>query len=180
MARPPRARERVLDAFEAILIEEGERAATLDATAAAAGVSKGGLLYHFASKDDLAEGMIDRLQRLVAEDLIEMAAAPDGPVAFYVRTSVMENAPLDRALIAVSRLAQGGSSDAAVALRTTRRSWGDAMRPHVRDETALDLVLLVSDGLYFNNSLDVSGPDRLVPRGEALRALVDLVVRTAT
>jgi len=177
MSRPPLARERVLDAFESILLDDGERTATLDATAKAAGVSKGGLLYHFASKDDLAAGMIARLKHLVEEDLVEMRSTPEGPVAYYVRTSVMENAPLDRALIAVSRLAQGGSADAAVALRQTRQSWGDAIRPHVRDETALDLVLLVSDGLYFNNSLDVNGPDRLVPRGAELRALIELVVR---
>lgn len=180
MPRPPLARERVLDAFESILIEDGERTATLDATAKAAGVSKGGLLYHFASKDELAAGMIARLEALVDEDLVGMSAAEDGPVAYYVRTSVMENAPLDRALIAVSRLAQGGSADAAGALRQTRRSWSDAIRPHVRDETALDLVMLVSDGLYFNNSLDVNGPERLVPRGAELRALVDLVVRATT
>lgn len=177
MSRPPLARERVLDAFESILLDDGERTATLDATAKAAGVSKGGLLYHFASKDDLAAGMIARLKHLVEEDLVDMRSTPEGAVAYYVRTSVMENAPLDRALIAVSRLAQGGSADAAAALRQTRQSWGDAIRPHVRDETALDLVLLVSDGLYFNNSLDVNGPDRLVPRGAELRALIELVVR---
>lgn len=180
MARPPLARERVLNAFESILIEDGERTATLDATAKAAGVSKGGLLYHFASKDELAAGMIAHLEHLVTEDIVEMTAAHDGPVAYYLRTSIMENAPLDRALIAVSRLAQGGSTAAAGALRHTRRRWGDTLRPHVRDETALDLVLFVSDGLYFNNSLDVHGPERLVPRGAALRALVELVVRAAT
>jgi AcrR family transcriptional regulator len=178
MSRPPRARELVLDAFEKILIDEGQRAATLDATAKAAGVSKGGLLYHFASKDELAGGMIGRLEQLVADDLVEMARAAEGPVAYYVRTSVMSNSSLDRALIAVSRLAQGGSVDASEALRETRRSWGDAIRPHVRDEASLHLVLLVGDGLYFNNSIDVYGPDVLVPHDDELRALVDLVVRT--
>lgn len=180
MSRPPLARERVLDAFETILIDEGERAATLDATAATAGVSKGGLLYHFGSKDELAAGLIGRLERLVDDDLIEMAAAPDGPVAFYVRTSVMENSPLDRALIAVSRLAQGGSTVAAEALRATRRKWGDQIRPLVRDQAAFDLVMLVSDGLYFNNSIDVNGPERLVPRGAELEALTALVIRATS
>jgi hypothetical protein len=36
-----------------------------------------------------------------------MASAPDGPVAFFLRTSVMDDDPLDRVLIATSRLAQG-------------------------------------------------------------------------
>lgn len=50
MARKPVARGAVLDAFESLLIEVGERAATLDAVAGRAGVSKGGLLYHFPNK----------------------------------------------------------------------------------------------------------------------------------
>ena len=45
----PSARDRVLDAYETLLIESGPGATTLDAVAAAADVSKGGLLYHFAS-----------------------------------------------------------------------------------------------------------------------------------
>ena len=177
MPRPPLARERVLDAFESILIADGERTATLEATAKAAAVSKGGLLYHFASKDELAAGLLDRLSRLTDLDLERMTDAEDGPVAYYVRTSVMEDDALDRALIATSRLAQGGHAAAADALREVRRRWADAIRPHVRDETALDLVMLVSDGLYFNNSLDVHGPARLVPHGPELQALIDLVLR---
>ena len=97
MPRPPLARERVLDAFETILIDDGERAATLDAVARRAEVSKGGLLYHFGSKEELEAGMIDRLLRLHADDLQVMATAPEGPVAYYIRTSVMEDDGLDRA-----------------------------------------------------------------------------------
>ena len=177
MPRPPLAREKVLDAFERILIDEGERTATLDATARAAGVSKGGLLYHFGSKDELAAGLIDRLERLTDLDLQRMTGAAEGPVAYYIRTSVMEDDALDRALIATSRLAQGGHSAASDALRAVRRRWADTIRPHVRDETALDLVMLVSDGLYFNNSLDVNGPERLVPHGIELADLIALVLR---
>src|SRR6476469_7662897 len=109
MSRPPLAREKVLDAFEQILIEEGERAATMDATAKAAGVSKGGLLYHFGSKEALETAVVGRLHELVEEDVSAMAAAPDGPIAYFLRSSAMENDPLDRAVLAVSRLAQGGS-----------------------------------------------------------------------
>lgn len=177
MPRPPLARERVLDAFEKIVINDGERAATLDATARAAGVSKGGLLYHFGSKDDLVAGILDRLDRLTTIDLERMNAHDEGPVAYYVRTSVMEDDALDRALIAASRLAQGGSAAAGDALRHVRRRWEDTVRPHVRDRASLDLVMLVSDGLYFNNSLDVNGEEHLVPHREELDALLALVLR---
>lgn len=175
MARPPRARESVLDAFESLLVADGERAATMEATARAAGVSKGGLLYHFGSKDALERGLLERLTTLVDGDLAAMAAATEGPVAFFLRSSVMDDDPLDRALIATSRLAQGGHADAAETLRAVRARWEEALRPHVRDDAALDLVLLVSDGLYYNNALtggELAGP---VPRDAALDSLVALV-----
>lgn len=177
MSRPPLARDRVLDAFEAILIEEGARAATMEATARAAGVSKGGLLYHFASKDALEVGLLERLGALVDADVTEMNAAPEGPVAFFVRSSVMENDPIDRALLSAARLAQGGSSAASDALRDVREKWADALRPHARDDASLDLVMLVSDGLYFNNALDGGAVPGPVPRGPALDALIALVER---
>lgn len=180
MARPPHARERVLDAFEQILITEGERFATLDATAKRADVSKGGLLYHFASKDDLAIAMIARLENLLAEDVARMDAAAEGPIVYFLRTSVLNNDPLDRAFVAVSRLAQSDSAAARDTLRRARERWADSIRPHVRDEAALNLVLLVSDGLYFNNVLDTEGAQIGVPHGADLDALVDLVVRSTS
>src|SRR5690606_21710545 len=141
------------------------------------GVSKGGLLYHFASKEALESGVLDRLRALVEDDLRAMSAAPEGPIAYFVRTSVMENASLDYTILAAARLAQGGSTAASEALRDIRERWADALRPHTRDSTALDLVMLVSDGLYFNNALDGGAIPGPVPQGAALDALVALVER---
>ncbi|WP_029144409.1 TetR/AcrR family transcriptional regulator [Microbacterium luticocti] len=175
MSRPPRARESVLDAFEQILIADGERGATMDATARAAGVSKGGLLYHFASKDALEAGLIERLNTLVDEDVAEITSAPEGPVEYYIRSSLSVGDPLDRAVLAVSRLAQAGNPAAGHALQRMRERWADAVRPHVRDDAALNLVLLVSDGLYFNNLLDATASGSVVPTGADLDALAALV-----
>jgi len=184
MARPPHARERVLDAYEALLISGGERTATLDAVARAAGVSKGGLLYHFASKDELAAAMIARLDALAAEDIERIRSASEGPVEYYLRTSVMMDDALDRAIVAASCLAQSGSRSATEALHRMREESAEAIRPHVRDQAALDLVMLLSDGLFFNNALDSHGPsesaDAVVPAGADLDALVALVLRSVS
>jgi len=169
----------VLDAFERILVEDGARAATLDAAARAAGVSKGGLLYHFASKDALESALIERLRLLVGADIATIETAPEGAVAHFVRTSVMEDDDLDRAIIATSRLAQNGHAGAIAALREMRESWEAVLRPHTKDAAALDLVMLVSDGLYFNNALGGDTPLTIVPQGPALDALVALVAQVA-
>lgn len=52
--------DRVLDAAEAVVVRQGIGNLTLDAVAAEAGMSKGGLLHHFASKDRLIEAMVLR------------------------------------------------------------------------------------------------------------------------
>ena len=48
----------ILDAANRILIEKGAECFTLESVAAEANVSKGGLLYHFRSKNELITGMI--------------------------------------------------------------------------------------------------------------------------
>jgi AcrR family transcriptional regulator len=170
----------VLDAFSRILADDGERAATLDATARAAGVSKGGLLYHFASKEAMEAGLIERLETLAVEDIELIKTAPEGPIAAFMRTSIHTGSPLDQAIVAVSRLAQNGNGPAIEALRRVRVLWEEALRTQARDETALQLVLLVSDGLYFNNALtigSVPGP-QLEPA--ELDALIRLVEASAS
>ena len=51
----------LLDAAEALLSEQGGRGLTLSAVAERAGVSKGGLLYHFPSKEALVQGLVGRV-----------------------------------------------------------------------------------------------------------------------
>ena len=74
------ARTRVLDAAEAIIRARGVPALTLEGAAREAGVSKGGLLYHFASKEALLVALMRRLAEGVEADFEAMVAAqPDGP-----------------------------------------------------------------------------------------------------
>lgn len=54
------AREALLDAAEDLIIELGAASVSLDKVAARAGMSKGGLLYHFPSKRLLVQALIQR------------------------------------------------------------------------------------------------------------------------
>jgi AcrR family transcriptional regulator len=62
MVRPNQngVRDSLLDAAEAVVVRQGIANLTLDAVAAEAGMSKGGLLHHFPSKDRLVEAMVQR------------------------------------------------------------------------------------------------------------------------
>jgi AcrR family transcriptional regulator len=50
----------LLDAAEAVVARDGVASLTLDAVAAEIGMSKGGVLHHFPSKDRLVEAMVVR------------------------------------------------------------------------------------------------------------------------
>lgn len=142
----------MLDAYETLLIEQGTAAVTLDAVAAAAHVSKGGLLYHFASKDALAEGLLARLRERSAADADAVRSAPDGSVAYYVRTSAPAGASsgLARSYLATLRLAD--ASPAGISARDTLAivdaDGFAALHAELGDPVLAMLAQLVGDGLY--------------------------------
>jgi AcrR family transcriptional regulator len=79
-ATPQDARTRVLDAAEAIVRARGVAGLTLEAAAKAAGISKGGLLYHFASKEALLTGLLARMSDWMRQDFeAAVASQPEGP-----------------------------------------------------------------------------------------------------
>lgn len=86
MSRPS-TRAGIVAAAERLFVERGH-AATLEQIAAAGGVSKGGLLYHFASKEDLraavCRDVVDRLWKVVHE-LVEPPERDGSLLSAYVR-----------------------------------------------------------------------------------------------
>lgn len=78
-------REALLDAAECVLFEHGTQALTLAAVAQRAGVSKGGLLYHFPSKEALIKGMVSRV---IEEYDALVASFEDGSPGSYSRAYV--------------------------------------------------------------------------------------------
>jgi AcrR family transcriptional regulator len=154
MVQKTSAKESVLDAFERLVIDRGERAATLEAVAVEAGVSKGGLLYHFGAKKDLVEGLVSRMAALAEADLEQLAVAPEGIVSRFIRSSVVVGTPFDSTYIAMTRLAQSGLyPEANAALASVEQGWRALIEDAVGDPAVARLVLLVSDGLYYNAAL---------------------------
>ncbi|MEE6280953.1 TetR/AcrR family transcriptional regulator [Georgenia sunbinii] len=177
-------RENLLDAFEQILIAEGERAATMDAVAALAAVSKGGLLYHFRSKDALVDGLVERLTELAQQDVARMACAEQGPSAYYVGTSAYQGSALDRALVATARLVQDANPAASEAMRRLQQDWYELIAAEVGDRAVARAILLLGDGLYYNAALAGGTPgvtDATAPEDLAeLLGVVELLKEQAT
>ena len=77
--------DRILDAAEELICSRGIAGFTLDGVAQVAGVSKGGLLYHFRSKDSLISGMQRRMVSRMAATLQEAKAKSEPVLQAFVR-----------------------------------------------------------------------------------------------
>jgi AcrR family transcriptional regulator len=174
-ASPVSTRDRLLDAFAELLVEGGERSATLDAVAAAAAVSKGGLLYHFATKDALVDGLLTRLDALALQDAENIRTALAGPVDYLIRTSVHTGSPLDRAYIAASRIAQGRDPRAMTMLTEIRQRWLQVIEDTVHDADITETIMLISDGLYVNSAL--AGNERSAEDSASMDRLMSVISR---
>lgn len=76
----PSSREAILDAAEIVAAAAGAAHLTLDAVAERAGISKGGLLYNFRTKEALLEAMIDRhMRHFEAVQSQALESLPPGP-----------------------------------------------------------------------------------------------------
>ncbi|MFC3999027.1 TetR/AcrR family transcriptional regulator [Nocardiopsis sediminis] len=170
-------RDRILDALQDLLIEGGASAVTLEAVAAAAGVSKGGLLYHFPSKSALLDGLIRRLADRADEEFREAADGDEGVVRTFLRTSVpesVEEAELYWSLIAALRSEDAMSGESGRLLGRIFEEWSRLLREELDDPVLAETIRLVGDGLYLSAIAGLPSPDP-----ELVRQVTDRLIAQA-
>lgn len=136
-------RDRVLDALQDLVLSGGP-APALDAVAAAAGVSKGGLLHHFPDRRALAHALVRRV--LAGTDALMVEAVQQGEAAAtWLRLSAAQG-PEARALLALGRVSAGGV-DLPPEVATSMARWQEMITLEVGDAVRGEVVRLVGDGL---------------------------------
>ncbi len=159
------------------MLEGGPSRLTLDAVAEKAGLSKGGLLYHFPTKEALVEGMIARLiERGSARRAAALERMPEGPGRELKSEIVsrLEKRDADRRV--------GAAILAAVAneprlIGTIREIHGKRFAVHMKDTCCGNrkvLLLLAADGLFLLELLQASPFD-----SEQRQALLDELLKLA-
>ncbi len=158
MARRGDTKERLLDAAAAVVRRDGAGALTLDAVAAEAGVSKGGLLYHFKTKRDLLDAM---LEGWVEEFAAEIAAAEEGKgfAHGYVKASDMSTwAAAERATEFGLLAAMVDEPGALEAVRGRYAAWQERLAEQAADPVDATVARLAADGLWLNDLLGLAPP----------------------
>jgi AcrR family transcriptional regulator len=79
-------RDRICEAAIRTASRDGLLAMTLDNVAKEAGISKGGVMYHFPSKDDLVRGMLEYFGARVEQQVLRQMAADPEPRFRWARS----------------------------------------------------------------------------------------------
>lgn len=157
MARPSK-KTALLRAAAKIVQRDGADALTLDAVAVEAGVSKGGLLYHFDSKEALVMGLVERMVDGFDATLVQDADRSPGAFsrAYLRSTANADEASLSTtyALLAAAAIAPKSIEP----LRERYREWNKRLREDGIAEQDAFIVRLAADGLWLADLLGLEPP----------------------
>lgn len=160
---PESVKSNLLDAAAEILIHESAQKLTLNLVAKKAGVSKGGLLHHFPSKEKLLDGLFHRELNLFRDEIL--AAMEKDPVATgraaraYIGLGNPSN-PQDKSYIILRQLLSIMLSDSALSEEWTRIYWQTIKSTGLFEESSPLMILccLAADGLSL---WEILGADRV-------------------
>ena len=172
-------RDRILQAATEVIKQDGVSSLTLDKVAARAGVSKGGFLYHFGSKDALIVGLLNQVMGVLDDELNVLAEGIDsnhGAFALayldYVREPTQASTDTAVSILAAAAV----DDDLLDSTRATFERWQDRLRhDDGLDEVEALLARIVGDGLWL---IDLFG--LAPPKGEERRKVLDLVSNMIT
>lgn len=159
--QPDKVRRDLLDSAARVCAEHGVGALTLQAVADAAGVTKGGLLHHFESRQELIEALFDDLLDALDAD-IDGRMARD-PVAYGSFTRAYVDATLDPG----SYTEQCGPISVSLFntpdVHARWNQWLDArLARHAETDTgvALQMARLAADGVWLADLIETKTPNR--------------------
>lgn len=149
-------KDRVLDAAEAVILESGGRNFTLDAVAERAGISKGGLVYTFTTKDGLIHAALEReVARFQEAVRRRLGSGPTGPVELvlaYIEEALDEDdATTQKAAFLVTALVH--APDMLEPVRRHYRALLDPLRSEYGEVAEVRHALLAVEGIFLLRGL---------------------------
>lgn len=171
-------RSRILKAAEDVVITDGVAKLTLESAAQAAGVSKGGILYHFRTRAALVGAMVERYVVSFESDLEELGGYGGAPGDFtraYLQATLSPSDADDRSLrLGAALLASVASDPELLApLQVRFAAWQRAIEHDGLPDALASVIRLAADGIWLTDLFalaPVAGPLRR-RIGEQLLAL---------
>ncbi len=171
-------RRSVLTAAAEIVAVEGASKLTLDAVAEHVGLSKGGILHHFATKDSLIAAMIEDVTTQFELDLQRHMQGENGPGSFaraFLRACLDPEGALTRTLRVSAGIvaAVAINNQLLLPLRHRYDVWRGRLENDGIDPAIAELVRSAADGLWLGNVLDL-GQTSAAMRKRVFAKLIEL------
>ncbi|HLR03556.1 MAG TPA: TetR/AcrR family transcriptional regulator [Virgibacillus sp.] len=152
-------RSKILEAAAYIIQSKGILSFTLEAVAKQANVSKGGLLYHFPSKEALVAGMVEHLMKNYIES-IERNAKEDTSqhgrwTRSFIRGSFEQSTP-DKHMNAGLMAAAAVNRELLEPVQDAYDLWQKRINEDQLDPIDSTILRLAVDGLWFSEIFDLS------------------------
>lgn len=157
MSRPS-SKDLILDAAEAVVRESGAVHMTLDAVAERAGVSKGGLLYNFPTKESLLEAMIARQVGRCEANRAEAEQKAGGDVSVKLRSYVESALQVEGGMRETCAPLLAAGANNPKLLEPVRAHYRKIIKEFQDSEIDFDdamVVMLASDGLWLLEMLQI-------------------------
>lgn len=153
-------RERILVAMRTLLARGGASAVTLGSVAAEAGLSKGGLLYHFRNKEALYTALLADAEADVVAQMAARTARMSAARAYldFALPATELEAASTSALIAAVRSDDSVGPGAAAALVAGFDRWDEPLLAEVTDPVLAQTIRLVGLGLYLGSVAGLPAP----------------------
>ena len=180
MNRPAAARTRVLDAARQIVMQRGAGALTYEELVAASGVTRGGITYHFATKQDLLRALIEHdLRHWDAAEAAHRPADEPEALADLLAFLRVHTAPDSERRRFVAGMVSAAMHDPSV-LAPARAYEAERFARADGDEAALRLQLLrlAAMGMFWADFFHC--PEISEPVKDKLRALLEQLAREWT
>ncbi|MCP3032568.1 TetR/AcrR family transcriptional regulator [Halobacillus sp. A1] len=146
-------RHKILEAAALIVKERGSDALTLDAVAKRAEVSKGGLLYHFSTKEALVQGLVQHMNEIYRDNVEELVEKDTEEMGKWARSfiNVMHAKSLENETISAGMLAaQGMNPKLLKPLQDTYADWQNHIEHDGIDQVDATIMRLAVDGLWLS------------------------------
>lgn len=162
MRQPERTKAAILAAAELILIKKGLRGMTLEEVAAAAAVSKGGLLHHFAGKDELILGILERQMSQFEQDVERRRQEDPAEPGAYTRAFLRANLEPDEhaSKVCIAFLSESRTIPSSLAVAQQHcDEWRKRLENDGIDPVVAAIVRYAGDGLMFSALWGMPKPD---------------------
>lgn len=152
------ARERILEAAERVVGELGAARMTLDGVAQAAGVSKGGLLYHFPSKESLMGALAKRYVESMSDCVQQAKIGTEGRDLRACIIGILEQTPRAKIVAMGAALFAAAANDVSLleSIRERKAHFAKQLESSNVDFARAAIVMLAIDGLMMRESLRIS------------------------